>query len=131
MPGAAVAFDTQGVVTVLARGIPTENDPAVDVFTGSFDDRTVAALKDWLHGDRSSIWRHRSDHLILQSGEDVGGQPTLRIVLRRTRPPGGHFPIYLDAAASARLTEAVTELAKGDWDRVATPNRPGHPLPRS
>lgn len=130
VPGAALAFERRGIVVLMARSAPSEDDAAIETFEMACDDQTVVSLDEWLKGNRSTIWRHRRDSFVVQSHESKDASSTLRIVLRRSRPPGGHFPIQLDPEASALLSQAVSELASGEWGRLATATQPGRSISR-
>jgi hypothetical protein len=101
----------EGVV-VLAAAVGVVGRTA-DSFEYIFGKETVEAIGRFLADQDQRTWRHPRGAISLERVDS--DRDRLTFVLKRTRPPGGHVPVQLGPAASARLRDALQSLVAGEW----------------
>lgn len=111
IPGMLVGRTEEGIVVHFAIGHSGIEGDAHDLMQNTYDVETVSSMATFLAEPTARFWQARRGGLVLQRVGSPGTEQRLTMLFRRTRPPGGYFPVHLGADASGFFSEVIADLA--------------------
>ena len=124
IPGMLVGRTEEGIVVHFAIGHSGIAGDAYEVVHNTYDVETVSSMAAFLAEPAARLWQARSGGLVLQRVGSPGTEQRLTMLLRRTRPPGGYFPVHLGADASGLFSEVIADLAALRYGPLREAERP-------